>query len=237
MIQFYAPDLMTSPVLPESDSGHAVRVLRMQAGDRLRVVDGRGHIFDCRLLDAHPKRAVVDIVDTVEQPLSWTQQITVAVAPTKHLDRMEWLVEKLTEIGVNRIIPILCRHSERREIKVERLVKTAISAMKQSLKATLPEIWPMTPIDKVISELNATQRFVAYCDPTIPRLSLDKEYNPQSESVVILIGPEGDFAPEEIKAAIDSGYCPVTLGDNRLRTETAALVACDTFHIISQLTQ
>ena len=95
----------------------------------------------------------------------------------------------------------------------------------------------MTPIDKVISELNATQRFVAYCDPTIPRLSLAKEYNPQSESVVILIGPEGDFAPEEIKAAIDSGYCPVTLGDNRLRTETAALVACDTFHIISQLTQ
>lgn len=234
MIQFYAPDLMTSPVLPESDSGHAVRVLRMQAGDRLRVVDGRGHIFDCRLLDAHPKRAVVDIVDTVEQPLSWTQQITVAVAPTKHLDRMEWLVEKLTEIGVNRIVPLLCQRSERKEIKVERLEKIAVSAMKQSLKATLPEIQPMTPVSKVLDSYEDAQKFIAYCDPSLPRLSLAREYKPHTSSVVI-IGPEGDFSPEEIRGALDRQWLPVTLGENRLRTETAALVACDTFHLIDQL--
>lgn len=235
MIQFYAPDLMTSPVLPESDSGHAVRVLRMQAGDRLRVVDGRGHIFDCRLLDAHPKRAVVDIVDTVEQPLSWTQQITVAVAPTKHLDRMEWLVEKLTEIGVNRIIPILCRHSERREIKVERLVKTAVSAMKQSLKATMPVIDEMTPIDRVLGSVPATtDKFVAYCDDAVGRHDFSCSYRPGHDTL-ILIGPEGDFSPAEIKTALDTGFVPVTLGEERLRTETAALYAVTACHVLDRL--
>ncbi|WP_290044903.1 16S rRNA (uracil(1498)-N(3))-methyltransferase [uncultured Muribaculum sp.] len=237
MIQFYAPDINETLTLPESEAQHCIKVLRTRIGDSIEVIDGKGMRYTCRLLDDKPRHASVEIIERFPVLPVWRYHITVAIAPTKNIDRMEWVVEKLTEIGVNRIIPVKCRHSERKEIKIERLERIAISAMKQSLKATLPEIWPMTPIDKVISELNATQRFVAYCDPTIPRLSLAKEYNPQSESVVILIGPEGDFAPEEIKAAIDSGYCPVTLGDNRLRTETAALVACDTFHIISQLTQ
>ena len=235
MIQFYAPDLLTSPVLPESDSGHAVRVLRMKPGDPLRVVDGKGHIFNCRLLDAHPKRAVVDIMETIDTRQSWDGEITVAVAPTKHMDRMEWLVEKLTEIGVNRIIPLLCRHSERREIKTERLVKTAVSAMKQSLKATLPVIDPMTSIEQMVAETSASaDRFVAYCDDFVERRDFSGCYR-AGHDTVILIGPEGDFSQAEIKMTLDAGFIPVTLGDERLRTETAALYAVTACHVIDRL--
>lgn len=234
MIQFYAPDIEKTLTLPQSDSQHCVRVLRMQPGDELEVIDGRGNRFQCVLVDAHSKHALVEIVEKTEMPLCWSQHITVAVAPTKHMDRMEWMVEKLTEIGVNRIIPLLCRRSERKEIKTERLEKIAISAMKQSLKSVLPEIWPITPVKDVTCRFTEAQRFVAYCDPSIPRLNLCREYQPGKDAA-ILIGPEGDFDPEEIRSALDQGWKPVSLGDNRLRTETAALVGCDTFHIIDQL--
>lgn len=236
MIQFYAPDIERTLTLPESDSQHCVRVLRMRAGDEVEVIDGRGHRFRCALADAHSKHAAVEILDRCDMPLSWQQQITVAVAPTKHLDRMEWMVEKLTEIGVNRIIPLLCRRSERKEIKVERLQKIAISAMKQSLKAVLPQIDEMTPIRNVIPQLREAQRFVAYCDDAVPRISLARSYQPHRDAA-IMIGPEGDFSSEEIAAAITEGWQPVTLGDNRLRTETAAIVGCDTFHILDQASE
>lgn len=234
MIQFYAPDIERTFTLPESDSQHCIRVLRMKEGDEVEVIDGAGHRFRCSIIGAHPKHTTLQILERADIPLSWTQHITVAVAPTKHMDRMEWLVEKLTEIGVNRIVPLLCRRSERKEIKVERLEKIAISAMKQSLKSVLPEITPMTPVNQVISGYHDAQKFMAYCEPSLPRLSLALEYTPHADSVV-MIGPEGDFSPEEIRGAFEAGWKPVTLGDNRLRTETAALVACNTFHIIDQL--
>lgn len=234
MIQFFAPDIESTLTLPQSDSQHCVRVLRMQPGDELDVIDGRGHRFRCVLADAHSKHAAVEIIEKIDMPLCWSQQITVAVAPTKHMDRMEWMVEKLTEIGVNRIIPLLCRRSERKEIKTERLEKIAVSAMKQSLKSVMPEIYPMTPVREVINSFAEAQRFIAYCDPSIPRLNLSQVYQ-AGKDAVIMIGPEGDFSPEEIKAALDAGWKPVTLGDNRLRTETAAIVGCDTFHIIDQI--
>ena len=153
MIQFYAPDIAETLTLPESDSRHAVKVLRMTEGEELQVIDGRGNVYTCRLVDAHPKRAGVEIAECRRQPLPWSQQIVVAVAPTKHMDRMEWLVEKLTETGVNRIVPLLCDRSERREIKTERLEKIAVSAMKQSLKAVLPVIDPMTPLRQAVGGL------------------------------------------------------------------------------------
>ena len=140
MIQFYCPDIELNPVLPESDSRHCVKVLRMDAGSELEIVDGKGHRFLCRLLDAHPKRAMIEIVRKERVEKVWKGSITVAVAPTKHMDRMEWLTEKLTETGVDRIVPLLCRRSERKEIKRDRLEKIAVSAMKQSLKASLPEV-------------------------------------------------------------------------------------------------
>lgn len=231
MIRFYAPDIESTLRLPESDSQHAIRVLRMKEGDHLEAIDGKGHLFECVIVDPHSKHTAVEIVSRCDQPLSWTQNIAVAVAPTKHLDRMEWMVEKLTEIGVNRIIPIRCRRSERKELKTERLEKIAISAMKQSLKSVLPEIMPMTPIKEVIMDYGDRQRFVAYCDRDTPRIDLPFVYAPMSD-VIIMIGPEGDFSPEEIKMALECGWQPITLGDNRLRTETAAITACDTFHII-----
>lgn len=234
MIQFFAPDIEQTLILPESDSQHCVRVLRMQPGDEIEVIDGKGHRFKCLLTEAHSKRAQVKIVEKQNAPLPWTQFITVTVAPTKHMDRMEWLVEKLTEIGVNRIVPILCQRSERKEIKPERLEKIAVSAMKQSLKSVLPEIWPMTPVDTVINGYEDSARYIAYCDSSLPRRLLAREYTPR-QNAVIMIGPEGDFSPQEIKSALDKAWIPVSLGENRLRTETAALVACDTFHIIDNL--
>ena len=135
MIQFYAPDIERTLTLPESDSQHCIRVLRRTVGDTVNVIDGRGNAFICRLVDAHPKHAAVEIVEKTRVTKPWNGEITIAVAPTKLMDRMEWMVEKLTEIGVDRIVPLLCEHSERKEIKIERLEKTAISAMKQSLKA------------------------------------------------------------------------------------------------------
>ncbi|MCM1076110.1 MAG: 16S rRNA (uracil(1498)-N(3))-methyltransferase [Bacteroides sp.] len=234
MIQFFAPDIEESHELPESDSRHAVKVLRMRAGDELQVIDGRGNVYSCRLADEHPKHAAVEILSVTPQSLPWSQQLVVAVAPTKHIDRMEWLVEKMTEIGVNTIIPLLCDRSERREIKTERLEKIAVSAMKQSLKATLPIITPMTPLRDVIAMMPEAQRMVAYCDQSIPRVDFAQTYQPHRDTL-ILIGPEGDFSPTEIARTLDAGFRPVTLGDNRLRTETAALYALSACHIIDSM--
>lgn len=231
MIRFFAPDIAADPVLPEADSQHCVKVLRMRQGDPVQVVDGKGHLYECRLVDAHPRHALLQVVSSASLPLPWRQQITVAVAPTKMMDRMEWLVEKLTEVGFNRFVPLLCRYSERKEIKEERLHKIAVSAMKQSLKAVVPQIEPMTPIARFIKDCDARQKFVAYCDPSIPRRMLADLYRPGIDTA-ILIGPEGDFSQPEIQMAIDAGFAPVSLGDNRLRTETAALYACSAFHIL-----
>lgn len=236
MIRFYAPDIESDHFLPESDSQHCVKVLRMKSGDQIELVDGRGGLYTCRISVAHPKRTEVEVMSRVDLKPAWPAPITVAVAPTKHIDRMEWLVEKLVEIGVDRIVPVRCDRSERKEIKVERLQKIAVSAMKQSLKAVLPEICEMTPLSQFISEPGEGCRFVAYCDRSVPRKSLAREYRAGCPAVM-LIGPEGDFSPDEIAATIAAGFVPVTLGDNRLRTETAALVACDTCHIINQIAQ
>lgn len=234
MIQFYAPDIEKTNILPECDSLHCVRVLRMKVGDTIEVIDGNSYRYNCKILEAHQKRTRVEILNKQYVPHSWNNNITIAVAPTKHLDRMEWLVEKLTEIGINRISPLLCRYSERKEIKTERLEKIAISAMKQSLKATLPQIDSMTPLKNFISDCNCSQKFIAYCDSSIPRLLFSKEYTPNKDCC-ILIGPEGDFSKDEITFAIENGFHPISFGDNRLRTETAALVACHTCHIINQI--
>lgn len=234
MIRFYAPDIRKCCELPESDSQHCVRVLRMREGQEIEVIDGRGTLFRCRIAMANQHHTLLEIIDEAPLPKVWQPELTVAIAPTKHNDRMEWLVEKLVEIGIDRIVPLRCERSERKDIKLERLEKIAVSAMKQSLKAILPEILPTTPYMEFISSCRADGRFIAYCDPSIPRRLFSRELRPGVDTA-ILIGPEGDFSPKEITAALDTGFAPISLGDNRLRTETAALVAADTFHIINQL--
>lgn len=221
--------------MPEVESGHCVRVLRHEVGDTFEVVDGKGSVFTVRLVEAHPKRAMVEIVDKKTIEPYWPGRFILAVAPTKNIDRMEWLVEKTTEVGFNEFVPLLCRFSERRELKRERLEKTAVSAMKQSLKAALPEVREMTPFRKFVEQYSSVaQKFVAYCTDDGERRLLSRSFRPGADAVV-LIGPEGDFSPEEIQAAVDAGFQPISLGDARLRTETAALTALETLHIVSQL--
>lgn len=234
MIQFYAPDIATDPVLPEGESHHCAKVLRMQPGEAVEVIDGKGRSFRCTLMSAHHKHSLLRVDSSEPRPLPWKYRLTVAVAPTKHLDRMEWLVEKLTEVGINEFIPLLCDRSERRELKTERIEKIAVSAMKQSLKAVLPAIQPMTPVRRVIEECRSARKFICYCDRETERHILAREVV-AGDDTTILIGPEGDFSPAEVELALAHGFRPISLGDNRLRTETAALFAASTVHVINQL--
>lgn len=234
MIQFYSKDIAETLTLPESDSAHATRVLRLKAGDEIQVIDGLGTAYHCRIVSPHQRHTLIEILATERMPLPWAHELVLAVAPTKNIDRMEWLVEKAVETGVNRIIPLLCTHSERKDLKVDRLERIAVSAMKQSLKAVMPLIDPITPIEDVINGFSGFKRFIAYCDRSIPRKLLTCQYRPLQSSIA-MIGPEGDFSRDEITNALASGWQPVSLGPCRLRTETAALTALQTFHILDQL--
>ena len=234
MHRFYCPDIADTLTLGEEDSKHCVKVLRMAEGDTIQVVDGNGTLYTCRIAMAHPKRCVVEVVDSVKQLPHWGCRITLAIAPTKNLDRIEWLVEKCVEMGIDRIIPLRCHNSERTVLKTERLKKIMVSAMKQSLKATLPQLDEMTPIEQVIGQAGSGIRCIAYCDALLPReerISLATAYKP-GQDVTVLIGPEGDFSPEEVAMAREAGFVPVTLGESRLRTETAGLMAVAWIHAL-----
>lgn len=235
MIRFYSSDLVTTGVLPPDESGHCVKVLRHRVGDEIEVVDGKGKIYRCRIKVANPRGTSVEIIGIRDIAKQWDGNIAVAIAPTKNMERIEWVVEKLVEIGVDEIIPMCCRHSERKEIKTERLERIIISAVKQSLKVHVPVLRGMTPFSKVLEETTEIdQKFIAYCDEAVGKSYLCKELRPGKDTI-ILIGPEGDFSNEEVAKALKCGFIPASLGECRLRTETAALVAVDTFHIINDL--
>ena len=234
MHRFYCPDIADTLTLGEEDSKHCVKVLRMAEGTTIEVVDGNGNLYTCRITMAHPKRCAIEVLDEVSQSPHWGHQIVLAIAPTKNLDRIEWLVEKCVEMGVDRIIPLRCHNSERTVLKTERLKKIMVSAMKQSLKATLPQLDEMTPVERVFADSFSGSRFIAYCDEQLPReqrLTIASAYRPGDDAMV-LIGPEGDFSPDEVQAAIHAGFLPVTLGDSRLRTETAGLMAIAAIHAL-----
>ena len=222
---FYSPDI-TPPLytLSEEESGHCVRVLRLKEGDSLHITDGKGTLYRAEVEDAHPKRCTIRIVEEHHEWEKRPYSLTIAVAPTKNIDRIEWFVEKATECGIDRIVPILCDHSERKVVKGERLEKIAISAMKQSLKAYLPTIAPLTPIRTLLEEPFDGVRLIAHCEEDMERIFMG-ELIDKGDNVMVLIGPEGDFSKEEIEAARKAGFREVTLGKERLRTETAALAA------------
>lgn len=234
MIRFYAPDIKTDSILPEVESGHCCRVLRHRIGDEIEVIDGKGNLFRCVIEDANPKKTRVDILEETSLALHWTPKITLAVAPTKNIDRMEWLVEKSVEIGVNKIVFLNCKNSVRRMVKRERIEKILISSMKQSLKATLPELIEMIDIVDFLHQNVSDMKFVGYCDSSIERKEFVKEYDGRSD-LTILIGPEGDFTSDEIRLAFERGYKPVTFGNTRLRTETAALYSLCATHTLINL--
>lgn len=231
MIQFYAPDIELSKTLPETESGHCCRVLRMKEGDLIFVTDGKGNRFECEILEAHPKHTSVEIVHKEESKPWWGFRLELCVAPSKNMDRMEWLVEKAVEIGADRIILMKCDRSERKVVKTDRLKKIAVSAMNQSLKTHLPEVTEVMLFNDLLDDGFEGFRCFGYCDESHPLLSFRSEY--KGGDVRIMIGPEGDFSPSEVEKAIRSGYKAVTFGSSRLRLETAALYAVIAAHVIS----
>ena len=233
---FYAPEI-TPPVhtLTEEESKHCVRVLRLGTGDCLTLTDGRGTLYHARITDPHPKRCTVEVIRTEEafEPLPY--HLTMAVAPTKNNERYEWFLEKATEIGVSTIVPLETDHSERRVFKAERSEKVITAAMKQSLKAYRPELAPLTAFHALVAEPFAGRKLIAHCDE--PLTEAGKHYLASTlrpgEDVLVLIGPEGDFSREEVAAAVAAGFEEITLGTQRLRTETAAVVAVTMVSVVN----
>lgn len=234
---FYAPNIAIDPVLPEEESAHCVQVLRRAAGDEILVTDGEGNLYHCEITNPHRKHCEVRIV-TVEQPAPLHEgRVHIMLAPTKNIDRTEWAVEKCVEMGVDAITLLLCDHSERKTVNMERLQKIVVSAAKQSLKTRFPVLHPLTKIADLQAEGDL---FIAHCMTEEEAASLQDAYRPteskqalsqcvvRGHETVILIGPEGDFSPAEVEWTIRNGYRPVSLGAARLRTETAAIVACHT---------
>lgn len=226
---FYLPELdpeMQSVTLPEEESKHCVKVLRLQPGDAIKLTDGRGYFYDAELTLLLSKKSQVKIVNCTFVPSPRKNRLHLAVAPTKNSSRFEWFLEKATEIGVDEITPLITAHSERKVVKVERLNRILIAAMKQSLKARLPQLNEPVDISEFIEKSTENQKFIAYCGEAEKRSLFTALAD--NGPLVIAIGPEGDFSPEEVEQAMGKGFSVVTLGESRLRTESAGVVACHT---------
>lgn len=235
MIRFYSKDILSTNKLSETESGHCIRVLRMSAGDIIHVVDGNGNSFECSIKTPNPKGVEVDILSVTKEEKHWNPYLTLAVAPTKNIDRIEWMLEKCVEIGVDRIVLLRCKRSERKEVKNERLEKILVSAMKQSMKSKMPVFDGMIPINEFLENVDSdSMKFMGYCNQEFPLKFLLNEYVPQ-KNATIMIGPEGDFTPEEVQLSVSAGFIPVSFGDTRLRTETAALYSLSAIHAANQL--
>jgi len=222
---FYAPDISgILYTLNEEESKHCIRVLRLGVGDEITIVDGKGGLFRTRIVLPEPKRCQVEVFETIAEFEKRNHYLHIAIAPTKNIERFEWFLEKATEIGIDEITPLLCEHSERKVVNNERLEKIIVSAMKQSIKAYFPKLNQMVTFKQFIQTQNNGELFIAHCYKK-DLSPLKNEINPTHKST-ILIGPEGDFSPNEVDSAILKGYKEISLGSSRLRTETAGIVAC-----------
>jgi len=219
-------------IFDKEESRHIHKVLRKSEGDVLHITNGEGYLFTCTITNSNPKKCVA-AVNTIKKEPQSPYKLHMAVAPTKLNDRFEWFLEKATEIGITEITPIICEHSERRVIKKERYNKILISAMKQSLSCYLPKLNEAMSFNQFI-DLPHGENFkaIAHCEEQENKIKLKDSIVPKS-STIMLIGPEGDFSLNEIKIAIEKKFTPVTLGKKRLRTETAAIIACHTFAVIN----
>jgi 16S rRNA (uracil1498-N3)-methyltransferase len=227
---FYQPKIEEGVLhLDAEESRHATKVLRMAKGDELHLTNGKGFLYTCRITDADSKKCSFEIIERTHFKKR-DFQIHIAIAPTKNIDRTEWFVEKATEIGIDQISFILCQNSERKHINLERTEKIAVSAMKQSGQAWLPKISPLTPFKEII-KYEAPQKFIAFVDEQNPNHL--KSLASANGNYLVLIGPEGDFRAEELSLALTKDFKKVSLGSNRLRTETAGLVACEILNFIN----
>jgi 16S rRNA (uracil1498-N3)-methyltransferase len=222
------PDLIE---LDAEESYHCVRVLRMKTGSRIHVTDGRGNLFNGVLVNEDSKRCAVSL-EAVTSSEKSPVHLHMAVAPTKNIDRFEWFLEKATEIGMQEITPLICEHSERTSIRPDRLHKILVSAMKQSLNLHIPKLNEAVKFSDFVTNTYSGQKFIGYVEEK-QEILLKNAYRVGSDSV-ILIGPEGDFSKGEVLAAVKNGYTTISLGDSRLRTETAAMVAVHTINLLNQ---
>ena len=224
---FYDPQFTpASTRLDPDEAHHAMKVLRLDAGDTICVTDGQGTLYTCRIVGTDRRRGELSlrVEQTEHDPNPLPCRVAVAVAPTKNIDRFEWFLEKATEVGITDIIPVETAHSERRTLRTDRAQKVIAAAMKQSLKCRAPRLHHMTTFDELLSMPFGGRRFIAHCEEGLERRFLGSELH-AGEDAMVLVGPEGDFSTEEIETALSHGFEPVTLGRHRLRTETAALVA------------
>jgi 16S rRNA (uracil1498-N3)-methyltransferase len=228
---FYTPDILTNSELPTEEAQHCIKVLRKKEGDEILLADGKGNFYDAEIVQANPKHCIVNIIESVYQKKNWDFNLQIAFAPTKNMDRVEWFAEKATEIGIDHFSPILCQHSERKEIKLQRIEKILVSAMKQSQKAYLPQLDEIQSFSQLIKQEFDGQKFIAHCYPQ--EKPILKEVYKKGMNALILIGPEGDFSEKEVEETIRSGFQPISLGESRLRTETAALAACHAIHVLN----
>ena len=219
---FYAPGLPDNQQLPESESHHIHHVLRKQSGEHIEATDGRGNFYLLRIVEWQAKRLLVEVIKKWADP-SPHEFLILAVAPTKQIDRYEWMVEKCIELGATQIIPVVCQRSERRRLRKDRLERIALAAMKQSLHSRLPEISDLTPFPDLFHLPLPDNRLIAHCGDG-QHQSIERG----SGQHILLVGPEGDFSPEEVKLARENGFQEVQMGAYRLRTETAALYGAAT---------
>lgn len=218
-------------ILSQEESYHAAQVLRMRNGEIIHLTDGLGHLFKGELINVDSKKSLVRITEEVPQ-MSVSTNLHIAIAPTKNIDRFEWFLEKATEMGIAEITPLICRYSERKEVKPERLNKVIVSAAKQSHHFLFPKLNPIVKFEEFIKITTAEDKFIAHCEPS-DKNDFGKSIANKRDSL-LLIGPEGDFSEQEIQLAISNSYSPVSLGESRLRTETAGVYACAVFNALNQ---
>jgi 16S rRNA (uracil1498-N3)-methyltransferase len=233
---FYTPDLEAQShyTLNEEESRHCNKVLRLSIGDQVFLVDGRGGLYEASIQSETKRNVTLLITKTTKEYQKRNHHLHIAVAPTKNIDRLEWFLEKATEIGIDEITPIICERSERKIVKEDRLQKVITSAVKQSLQAYHPVLNPAITFEQLLKQKStAEHKLIAHCIDDAQRQFLKELINPH-RSNLILIGPEGDFSPQEITLALEQEFMPVTLGNTRLRTETAALAACFEINYINR---
>lgn len=224
---FYVPDAANCTELPEEEATHALRVLRLKAGDEMMLMDGKGNYYRAEVTLAHTHHCCYAIKEVLPQERQWKGSVHLAIAPTKMMDRIEWMVEKAVEIGVDELSFLDCQFSERRVVKLPRIEKIVISAVKQSRKAWMTQVNEIKSFDDFINTISTEHKYIAHCYDEIPRTYLFDELRLSSDTcdAVVMIGPEGDFSIDEVRRAIDKGFKSVHLGTSRLRTETAGLSA------------
>lgn len=226
---FFVPEASSSDELPAEEALHAIRVLRLVEGDNIVLMDGCGMFYEAEVTMVASKRCFYKIVNTLPQTKHWKGNICLAIAPTKMMERMEWMAEKATEIGFDELAFLECKFSERRVVKTPRVEKIVISAVKQSRKAWMPHVDELESFKSFITKSRQGRKFICHCYDEVERVPLfDELRKPVScgnEDVTILVGPEGDFSIDEVRMAVDAGYVSVSLGESRLRTETAGLMA------------